>query len=126
MDELSKSPLERACEIVGSQAALAKALGVTPAVINQWLKGRRPIPPRHCPEIEGLTSGEVRCEDLCPEVDWAAIRSSNQQGPNRRSTDPEPPSAPDRPGRQPIDPKNTMTASTEQPALYKRKNTPPV
>jgi DNA-binding transcriptional regulator YdaS (Cro superfamily) len=71
----SEQALEKATEIVGSMQALAEKLGVTKGAVGQWkLPGRR-IPAEHCPAIERLTDGAVRCELLRPDVDWAAVRT---------------------------------------------------
>lgn len=59
---------------VGGISALAKALGVTPPTVHQWLKGTRPIPAERCPAIERLTNRKVLCEALRPDVDWAYLR----------------------------------------------------
>jgi DNA-binding transcriptional regulator YdaS (Cro superfamily) len=50
----------------GGQAALARALGVTPQAVSQWVKGTRPVPPRHALAIE-LATGVSR-HDLRPDV----------------------------------------------------------
>lgn len=66
--------LEKAVSQLGSMQALADKLGVTKGAVSQWkLDGRR-VPAEHCPQIERLTAGEVRCEELRPDVDWAFIR----------------------------------------------------
>lgn len=55
---------------------LAHELGVTRAAAQQWkLEGRR-TPAEHCPSIERLCHGVVRCEELNDRVDWAFIRAS--------------------------------------------------
>ncbi len=59
-----------------SQTAFAKLLGVSQGMVYQWLAGKRPISADQCPEIEKLTGGEVRCEDLNDKVDWAFVRES--------------------------------------------------
>lgn len=67
-------PVDRAAKVLGSQKALASALGVTKAAVGQWKdKGRR-VPAEHCPSIERLTGGSVRCEDLRPDVAWDVLR----------------------------------------------------
>lgn len=66
--------IRKACEVLGSQTALAKALEVTPAAVNQWVSGARPIPAEQCPAIERATGGKVRCEDLRPDVAWEVLR----------------------------------------------------
>jgi DNA-binding transcriptional regulator YdaS (Cro superfamily) len=67
--------VEQAVAIVGSTQALAEKLGVTKGAVSQWkLPGRR-VPAEHCPVIERLTSGEICCEDLRPDVDWQFVRN---------------------------------------------------
>jgi len=68
--------IEVACKNLGSQRALAVMLGVTPATVNQWISGIRPIPAERCPAIERATAGAVTCEDLRPDVDWAYLRGT--------------------------------------------------
>lgn len=69
-------PIDRAIDIAGSMQALANALGVTRGAVFQWrLDGRR-VPAEHCPKIERITFGRVKCEQLRPDVDWAYIRST--------------------------------------------------
>lgn len=59
-----------------SQSAFAAQLGVSQALIHQWLSGRRPIAAEQCPKIERLTGGEVRCEELNDRVDWSYLRTT--------------------------------------------------
>ncbi len=67
-------PVDRAAKCLGSQNALASALGVNKTAVSQWKdKGRR-VPAEHCPQIERLTGGAVRCEDLRPDVAWDVLR----------------------------------------------------
>lgn len=69
---MTPHPIDVAAGILGSQAALASALGVTRAAVTQWKEeGRRP-PAEHCPKIQRLTAGRVTCKDLRPDIDWAA------------------------------------------------------
>lgn len=68
--------IERAAEILGSQKNLAEALMVSHAAVSNWkFEGRR-VPAEHCPEIERLTAGAVRCEDLRPDMNWAHLRAA--------------------------------------------------
>lgn len=78
------SPLERAVFILGSQVALARAIGVTAQLINKWLKGSLPIPPQRCKQIEAAVDERlaelqatgapeanlkrVTRHDLCPDL----------------------------------------------------------
>ncbi len=72
---MTSHPIDEAASIVGSQVALAAALGVTKAAVNQWKSEGRKVPAEHCPAIERLTEGKVRCESLRPDVDWAQVRN---------------------------------------------------
>jgi DNA-binding transcriptional regulator YdaS (Cro superfamily) len=77
MDETNpiiEHPLERAARLLGSQVALANALGVTKAAVGQWKDPGRRVPAEHCPVIEQLTAGAVRCEELRPDVQWGVLR----------------------------------------------------
>jgi DNA-binding transcriptional regulator YdaS (Cro superfamily) len=79
-----EQPIERAARALGSQVALASALGVTKAAVGQWKEEGRRVPAEHCPAIERLTkakaaeSGDptllVTCEELRPDVDWGVLR----------------------------------------------------
>lgn len=67
-----------ACAIVGSQSALAAAIGVSPSMVNQWVKGERPIPPDKCAAIERLTVGKVTVDRLSPPNSlWTRVRDKN-------------------------------------------------
>lgn len=63
-----------AAAAVGGQAQLARLLNVAPATVSQWVTEIRPIPAERCPQIELVTGGAVRCEDLRPDVNWAVLR----------------------------------------------------
>ena len=52
---------------------LAILLDVVPQVVNNWRS--RSVPLERCIEIEKVTNGVVRCEDLGPDVDWSYLRS---------------------------------------------------
>jgi DNA-binding transcriptional regulator YdaS (Cro superfamily) len=66
--------LQKAIDIVGSATALANGLHITKGAVSQWRD--RKVPAEHCPSIERLTDGGVRCEDLRPDVDWSVLRHS--------------------------------------------------
>lgn len=69
-------PIKRAAQIVGSQRELARQMGVTPGRVCQWATTDRIIAD-YCPKIERITGGQVRCEDLRPDVDWAYLRATD-------------------------------------------------
>lgn len=61
--------IQRATKLVGSQTDLAKALGLkSQSQISQWLRGRRPVPPKWCIRIETVTGGAVTRYQLRPDV----------------------------------------------------------
>jgi DNA-binding transcriptional regulator YdaS (Cro superfamily) len=62
-----------------SQADLAKALGVTPGAVNQWVSGLTAVAADRCIQIEAATGGLVRCEDLRPDVAWSVLRGTEKQ-----------------------------------------------
>lgn len=98
MENSPQASIKRVCSIVGGQAVLARHLGVTPAAVNQWVKALRPIPSKYCPKIEGITGGRIRCEDLCPDVDWTFLRVG--QSPDTLHRAPNLTPAADHPGRR--------------------------
>lgn len=72
-------PIEKAAAIAGSEKALGDWVGVTKAAVWQWKQKGRKTPIEHCPEIERRTAGAVRCEDLRPDFNWAALRATQPQ-----------------------------------------------
>lgn len=68
--EAHRHPVELACELIGSQAELARSLKVTPPTVNQWIKGIRPIPLITCVVIENITDGKVTRQELRPNDFW--------------------------------------------------------
>lgn len=75
-------PIDRAARELGSQRALADALGVTKAAVWQWKDPDRKTPAEHCPAIEQLTHGKVTCEELRPDVNWSVLRRGNPYLPD--------------------------------------------
>lgn len=71
----------------GRGVAVAQLVGVAPQQIYQWASGSRPIPADKCPDIELATGGEVRCEDLRPDVNWSVVRENSKAPHNRRKED---------------------------------------
>jgi len=62
------SAIDDTLEFFGSQVALARAVGVSPQAVNQWVAGRRPIPVRLAIRIEILTKGKITCRQLLPHL----------------------------------------------------------
>lgn len=63
----------------GTAKRLAEALGVSKSMLSQLAAGTAPMSPERAIEIEKHTKGQVRCEVLCPEVDWAYVRGSKKK-----------------------------------------------
>lgn len=55
-----------------STSSLAKAVGVSRAVVYQWMMGIRLVPIKRCHCVVAATRGEVTLQDLRPD-DWHAI-----------------------------------------------------
>lgn len=66
--------IDRAAEILGSQNALAELCGVSKGAVSQWKDPGRRVPAEYCPLIERATNGQVRCEDLRPDIAWVVLR----------------------------------------------------
>lgn len=64
--------IDRASRALGSQSALAAAVGVTKAAVWQWKSLGRQVPIEHCVAIERATGGAVTRRDLRPD-DWQSI-----------------------------------------------------
>lgn len=58
--------IEKAIAVMGNQSALARALGVSPQAVNQWLKSK--VPAERVLDIEAATSGQVTRHDLRPDI----------------------------------------------------------
>lgn len=62
----------KAIKLLGGKSAVASRFGVTPWAVSKW---SRRVPAERCPDIERMTHGAVRCEDLRPDVDWSVLRN---------------------------------------------------
>ncbi len=92
-----KNSLKESIEHAGGVAAIASHFNISQVSVYEWIK-RGAVPADKCPEIEKLSCGLVRCEELNALVDWAFIRDSQSSAP-KRDTDPAPDIDPDRPRR---------------------------
>lgn len=74
--------LQKAIDIVGSQARLAREIGggIKQAHISYWITHAEVVPAEHCPTIERIVQHAVRCEDLNPRVDWWVLRHAAVAG----------------------------------------------
>lgn len=62
-----------------TQMEFARQLGVSQGTVGFWIHNKPPTIERAV-EIEKLTGGLVRCEDLRPDVDWVYLRGWNASG----------------------------------------------
>ncbi len=60
--------VRKACQHLGGQANLANAVNITPAAVNQWLSGVRPVPAERVLAISSATNGTVTPHDLRPDL----------------------------------------------------------
>ena len=63
----------------GSKAALARLLGVAPVQVTHWAAGKRRVPAARCIDIERVTGGLVKCEELRPDMDWSYLRGNRNR-----------------------------------------------
>ena len=75
-----KVALQRAAEVLGGQAGLARALGYADRRnVHPYFTLDRQFPAEHCPAVERATRERgqpVLCEELRPDVDWSALRGT--------------------------------------------------
>jgi DNA-binding transcriptional regulator YdaS (Cro superfamily) len=69
----------------GRQADLARQLGVSPQAVNQWVKGRRPVPVRLALVIERVTG--VSRHELRPDVFGEVVEANSGDGLLGEQTD---------------------------------------
>lgn len=67
-----KQGIAQAITVLGSQQALADALGIKQPTVSEWKNGDRPVPIERCVDIERATGARVRRWDLRPD-DWHRI-----------------------------------------------------
>ena len=66
---MNTSPIQRAIKACdNNKAVLARLVGVTPSMVWQWEKARRPVSATRCVDIEKATGGAVTRYDLRPDV----------------------------------------------------------
>lgn len=76
--------IKEALERAGGVAVVASHFGISPVSVYEWIK-RGLVPADKCPEIEKLSGGAARCEDMNSRVDWGYLRA--QPGPVKHSKD---------------------------------------
>jgi len=65
---MSNPALERAIDLLGSQAALAKALKTKPQNVWNWINRDEKVPAEQVLPIEAATGGKVTRHQLRPDL----------------------------------------------------------
>jgi len=68
----TQKELRKAVKRYGGPSKVARALGMTPQRVGNWLK--RGVPVQNCPQVERLLG--VPCSVLRPDVEWAGLRTA--------------------------------------------------
>lgn len=80
MSSMKANPhVKRAWKLVGGSVPLARMLSIGQSTLSEWHTGRRLVPADVCINIEKVTGGVVRCEELRPDIDWAYLRSDRNR-----------------------------------------------
>lgn len=66
--KLDTTAIRKAVEAMGSQTALAEAIGVSQGLVWQWCNGRLRVPAERCAGIERATEGKVTRQMLRPDL----------------------------------------------------------
>ena len=69
--------LQRAIDIVGSGAELARRIGLTAWAVNKW--NPHQVPQKRCLAIEKATDGQVTAEELRPDINWQYVRQNQDK-----------------------------------------------
>ncbi len=70
---MSHLALQKAIDLLGSQTALARAIGTKQQTVWTWLNVSKRVPAEACAKIEYVTSGAVTRSDLRPDL-WPPVR----------------------------------------------------
>lgn len=87
-NEEASIAVQGTAEIVGSQAALARELGVSAPTVNQWATGKRSVPRRFAPILESLSRNKFTRRNFRPN-DWMLIWPELAKKPRRATNQPK-------------------------------------
>ncbi|OQS36662.1 hypothetical protein B0T40_09715 [Chromobacterium haemolyticum] len=73
MKQTTSDPVEKLFALLGGPTGVARRFELTPWAVSKW---RSRVPADRCIELEKLTQGKVRCEDLRPDIDWGYLRGT--------------------------------------------------
>jgi len=72
-----ESAISKACRLLGGQAALAKAIGISPQAVHKWLTNGKP-PAERVLQIEKAVKGKVSRYELRPDVFGSRLRRTQE------------------------------------------------
>ncbi len=70
-----ETKLKEVIKRAGGATSLARHFGISPVSVYEWIASGQ-VPADRCPEIERLTGGDVRCEELNSRIDWTYLRQA--------------------------------------------------
>lgn len=70
-----RAALDLAIDEAKGLTSLGSKVGASKAVVWAW-RDRGNVPPEYAPLVEAAVGGVVRCEDLCPSVNWELVRGT--------------------------------------------------
>lgn len=70
--------IKLAIEGAGGTANVARELKCSTQAVYFWQTGKRTLPAEHCPALERMNEGRIRCEQLRPDVDWTYLRGTKK------------------------------------------------
>jgi DNA-binding transcriptional regulator YdaS (Cro superfamily) len=70
--------LLKAIRYFGSQSGLARALGIDPNRVNNWVNRDKHIPYQYAVAIEILTRGKIKREELAPTTNSWLLQLENR------------------------------------------------
>lgn len=68
MSETTATPIDKAIEHFGSQAAMGQAVGVTQGMVSFWKRGLNAVSWQQAIKIEEESGGVVTRHDLRPDI----------------------------------------------------------
>lgn len=74
------SPLDRAIELCGGQAALARVIGTKQQNVAYWRTAVKGVPAEMAQAIEDASGGKVTRQELRPDVFGPPSQPSEQEG----------------------------------------------
>lgn len=73
-NECTNEALSRAVEMMGGTCALARLMDIVPSSVSHWVRGRHLMTPQRAIQIEEITKGKVKREELRPDIFIASKR----------------------------------------------------